>query len=107
MAVLTEAALASVAASISHASRVIFSPASYISNRSRSPRRSSVSRCATFCQVSAVAPIRSDFEGIVEAIGSSDKRVAGLTADHYGNPIGGGARDGAVALLDPWLRELD
>ncbi|WP_149256901.1 alpha/beta hydrolase [Actinomadura sp. K4S16] len=48
----------------------------------------------------------SDFEGIVAAIGSSDKHVAGIAADHYGNPVGGGARDGAVALLDPWIREL-
>jgi hypothetical protein len=48
----------------------------------------------------------SDFEGIVAAIGSSDKRIASGAADHYGNPIGGGARDGAVALLDPWLCEL-
>jgi hypothetical protein len=48
----------------------------------------------------------SDFEGIVQAIGSSDKQVASIAADHYGNPVQGGTRDGAVTLLDPWLREL-
>jgi hypothetical protein len=48
----------------------------------------------------------SDFEGIVDAVGSPGARVAALPADHYGNPVDGGPRDGAVALLDPWLREL-
>ncbi|MFE4754978.1 hypothetical protein ACFRIB_32700 [Streptomyces mirabilis] len=48
----------------------------------------------------------SDFAGIVAAVGSTDKRVDSIAADHYGNPVGGGNRDSAVALLDPWLRDL-
>jgi hypothetical protein len=48
----------------------------------------------------------SDFDGIVQAVGSTDKRVDSLAADHYGNPVDGGARAAAVQLLDPWLREL-
>jgi hypothetical protein len=48
----------------------------------------------------------SDFEAIVSAVGSADKRIDSIAADHYGNPVDGGARDGAAALLDGWLREL-
>jgi hypothetical protein len=54
----------------------------------------------------------SDFREIVDAVGSSDKQVDALVADHYGNPpgdpVGGGAhrRDHAAALIDAWLREL-
>lgn len=48
----------------------------------------------------------TDVDGIVDVIGSTDKRVESMAADHYGNPVGGGSRDGAVALLDPWLHGL-
>lgn len=47
-----------------------------------------------------------DVEGILAAIGSSDRQVATIEADHYGVPVGGGVRDGAAALLVPWLRDL-
>jgi hypothetical protein len=48
----------------------------------------------------------SDFEAIVAALGSSDIRIDNIAADHYGNLVGGGTRDGAAALLNAWLREL-
>lgn len=47
-----------------------------------------------------------DVDGIVGTLGTTGVRVEAIAADHYGRPVGGGARDGAAALLDPWLREL-
>lgn len=49
----------------------------------------------------------SDFEAIITAVGSADKRIDSIAADHYGNPVDGNARDGAAALLHAWLRELN
>lgn len=49
----------------------------------------------------------TDFQQIVDTIGSSDKHVDALVADHYGNsPASDRGRDQAVALIDPWLRQL-
>jgi hypothetical protein len=47
-----------------------------------------------------------DFDQIVASIGSGDKQVDSIAADHYGNPVGGGTREAAAAVLDTWLREL-
>lgn len=47
-----------------------------------------------------------DFQGIVDAVGSTDKRVESVVADHYGNPVGPGNRDRAAALIDRWLDDL-
>ncbi|MFJ8748825.1 hypothetical protein ACIREO_05740 [Streptomyces sp. NPDC102441] len=51
----------------------------------------------------------SDFESIVANIGSGDKRVGSVAADHYGNPVGEGrqGREDAAGILDAWLRDLD
>ncbi|GEL17646.1 hypothetical protein [Pseudonocardia asaccharolytica] len=49
----------------------------------------------------------SDFRAIVDAIGSSDKHVESIVADHYGNPIDpGDRRDAAANLVDAWLKNL-
>lgn len=47
-----------------------------------------------------------DFQAIVEAIGSTDKVVEAVAADHYGNPVGGGERDAAAALISRWVADL-
>jgi len=51
----------------------------------------------------------SDFDAIVGHLGSPDKRVEAVVADHYGNPVGDSAsqrRDRAAGILDEWLKEL-
>ncbi len=49
----------------------------------------------------------SDFAEIVHSIGSTDKHVEALAADHYGHPTAGGhrGRDQAAGLIDKWLRQ--
>ncbi len=51
----------------------------------------------------------SDFQGIVDALGSTDKQVDSVVADHYGNPVSPGehGRDHAAGLIDRWLKDLD
>lgn len=51
----------------------------------------------------------SDFAEIVEAVGSTDKQVQTLEADHYGNPTDADAdarRDRAAGLIDAWIAGL-
>ena len=59
IAVFTDDAEASLAGLFSHSSRVIPSPASTSSIRSRSARTSPVSRCPTICAVRSPAPLRA------------------------------------------------
>ena len=59
IAVFTDDAEASLAGLFSHSSRVIPSPASTRSIRSRSARTSPVSRCPTNCAVRSPAPLRA------------------------------------------------
>ena len=49
----------------------------------------------------------SDFEAICAALGSTDRQVHGLAADHYGNPVGtqDARRDRAADLISEWLHE--
>jgi hypothetical protein len=49
----------------------------------------------------------SDFEAICAAVGSMDKQVHGLAADHYGNPVGAedARRDQAAHVISEWLHE--
>jgi hypothetical protein len=51
----------------------------------------------------------SDFDGIVGHIGSMDKRVEAILADHYGNPVGDHTqtRDHAAVIINAWLSELE
>ena len=59
IAVFTAADVASTAGVVSHVSRVIPSPASWASSRSRSPRTCPVRRWPTLSDVSAPAPVRA------------------------------------------------
>jgi hypothetical protein len=60
IAVFTDAAVASTAGAVSHARRVIPNPTSNLSSRSRSAITCSVSRCATFWCVNAVAVVLAE-----------------------------------------------
>lgn len=51
----------------------------------------------------------SDFAGIVRQLGSADKRVEHVAADHYGNALedrGPGGRGAVAEIIDDWLRGL-
>ncbi len=47
----------------------------------------------------------SDFDGIVDAIASTDKQIHAIPADHYGNPVSTGKqrRDDAADLIGQWI----
>jgi hypothetical protein len=49
----------------------------------------------------------SDLEAICAALGSTDKQIHEIGADHYGNPVrsGDGDRSRAARLISAWLRE--
>jgi hypothetical protein len=47
-----------------------------------------------------------DFRAIVDAVGSTDKVVEAVAADHYGNPVGAGDRDTAAGLISRWVADL-
>lgn len=48
----------------------------------------------------------SDFAGIVDNVGSTDKVIEAIAADHYGNSIGGDKRDAAADLISRWVSDL-
>lgn len=49
----------------------------------------------------------SDFQDIVDSVGSGAKTVEAIAADHYGNPVNGGSRDAAAGLIAGWIAGLD
>lgn len=49
----------------------------------------------------------SDFQDIVDIVGSTEKVVQAVSADHYGNPINGGSRDAAAGLIAQWIADLN